>query len=76
MPTRDERIAILEAEVRAIRAEQAAMAADVRAIRDVMLTEDGTRKGYWKVIAAGGSVLAALGAFATFWHQFGDWFRR
>lgn len=71
-----ERIAAIETRLSIFEEKQDATNAMVQDIHGVMLTRDGTRRGYWKVAAVGGGLAAALGALATFWHDLVEPFLR
>lgn len=70
-----ERVASLEAEVRDLRKDVNEMAADVRMIRDVMLTDTGARKGRWKTITAAGAVIVGVATlYGAFWRVIAKFF--
>lgn len=68
-----ERIARVETRLDGIAQQQDGMAADLRVVRDYILTEKGA-KGSAKRLWV--TVLAVISAGAAFWGSFGGYFKR
>lgn len=68
-----ERLARVETRLDGMAQQQDGMAADLRVVRDHILTEKGARGGAKRLWSA---VLAVIATGAAFWASFGGYFKR